>query len=59
MADAEGVATVIQSALQEIGVAGELKVSKDGKEVAAALDGPAGEPVRVTVDVEDLPNRQR
>jgi hypothetical protein len=54
MADAKGVATVIQSALQEIGVAGKLKVSKDGKQVVAPLDGPQGEPVKVVVAVEDL-----
>jgi hypothetical protein len=55
MADATGVATVIQSALQEIGVAGKLKVSTDDGEATAPLDGPQGELVKVTVKVEDLP----
>ncbi|WP_419826681.1 hypothetical protein [Sphingomonas sp.] len=55
MADAKGVATVVQSVLQEIGVAGTPKVSKDGKSVTAPPDDPQGKPVHVLVEVEDLP----
>jgi hypothetical protein len=59
MADAKGVATVVQSALQEIGMTGKLEVSKDGAQIVAPLDGPPGEPVRVVVEVENLAGKER
>ncbi len=54
MADAKDVATVIQSALDEIGVTGKLEVSMDGQEAAKPLGAPSGDDRHVDVVVEDL-----
>ena len=54
MADAKDVATVIQSALAEIGVTGKLDVTKDGQEVQADVGAPTGDDVKIDVVVEDL-----
>ena len=56
MADAKDVAAVIQSALDEIGVTGQLDVSMDGQEASKTLDTLTGNDQRVEVVVEDLGN---
>ncbi len=54
MANAKDVAAVIQSALDEIGVAGQLEVSMDGQEVRSSLGFPSGDDLHVGVVVENL-----
>lgn len=54
MANAKDVAAVIQSALDEIGVTGQLEVSMDGQEATASLGAPNGDDHHVGVVVEDL-----
>ena len=56
MADAKDVAAVIQSALDEIGVTGQLDVSMDGQEASKTLGTLTGNDQRVEVVVEDLGN---
>jgi hypothetical protein len=57
MADAKDVAAVIQSALDEIGVTGQLEVSMDGQEAAKTIGVPNGDDIHVGVVVEDLANK--
>ena len=59
MANAKDVATVIQSALDEIGVTGKLEVSMDGQEETKPLGAPTGEERHVGVVVEDLTHPER
>lgn len=54
MANAKDVAAVIQSALDEIGVTGQLEVSMDGQEATKPLGTPNGDDLHVGVVVEDL-----
>lgn len=56
MADAKDVAAVIQSALDEIGVTGQLDVSMDGQEASKTLGTTTGNDQHVEVVVEDLEN---
>ncbi len=58
MADAKDVATVVQSALTEIGVTGKLHVTKDGKDAVEPLGDLSGDDVAVDVIVEDLDDDQ-
>jgi len=53
MANAKDVAAVIQSALDEIGVTGQLAVSIDGQEVTSSVGSPGGDDLHVGVVVED------
>ena len=53
MANAKDVAAVIQSALDEIGVSGQLEVSMDGQEVTSSVGSPRGDNLYVGVVVED------
>ncbi|RZL18790.1 MAG: hypothetical protein EOP64_11375 [Sphingomonas sp.] len=53
MANAKDVAAVIQSALDEIGVTGQLAVSIDGQEVTSSVGSPGGGDLHVGVVVED------
>ena len=53
MADIKDVSHVIQTALSEIGVNGELKVAMDGAEVAKPIGHPTGDDVEVVVVVAD------
>lgn len=57
MANAKDVAAVIQSALDEIGVAGRLEVSMDGQKATSSLGSPSGDDLHVGVVVEDLPGK--
>jgi len=57
MANAKDVATVIQSALDEIGVTGKLDVSMDGQDATKSLGTPNGDDIHVDVVVEDLDER--
>jgi hypothetical protein len=54
MANAKDVAAVIQSALDEIGVVGQLEVSMDGQKATSSLGFPNGDDLHVGVIVEDL-----
>lgn len=54
MANPKDVAAVLQSALDEIGVTGQLEVSMDGQEATKALGTRSGHDVHVGVIVEDL-----
>ena len=54
MATAKDVAAVIQSALDELGVTGQLEVAMDGQEVAKPLGSSSGDNVHIDVVVEDL-----
>ena len=54
MATAKDVAAVIQSALDEIGVTGQLEVAMSGQEVTKALGTPSGDDVHIDVVVENL-----
>ena len=58
MADAKDVATVVQSALTEIGVTGKLHVTKDGKDAVEPLGDLSGDDVAVDVIVQDLGDDQ-
>jgi hypothetical protein len=51
MADRSDIATVIKSALAEVGVAGKLNVEMDGKAVTTTVGAPTGDDVDVTVVV--------
>ena len=53
MATAKDIATVIQSALDEIGVTGELDVAVDGQRVSRPLGTTGGDDVQVDVVVQD------
>lgn len=54
MANAKDVAAVIESALDEIGVTGQLEVSMDGQEATSSFGSPSGDDLHVGVLVEDL-----
>ncbi|WP_242153621.1 hypothetical protein [Sphingomonas sp. BAUL-RG-20F-R05-02] len=54
MANAKDVATVIQSALNEIGVTGQLEVSMDGQEATKSLGTEKGDDLHVGVIVSDV-----
>ncbi|WP_242141152.1 hypothetical protein [Sphingomonas sp. TREG-RG-20F-R18-01] len=54
MANAKDVAAVIQSALDAIGVTGQLDVSMDGQEATEALGKPTGDDLHVGVVVEGI-----
>jgi hypothetical protein len=57
MANAKDVATVIQSALDEIGVTGKLDVSMDGQDATKSLGASNGDDIHVDVVIEDLDER--
>jgi hypothetical protein len=57
MANAKDVAAVIESALEEIGVTGQLEVSMDGQEATCSLGSASGNDLHVGVVVEDLPGK--
>jgi hypothetical protein len=52
MADRHDIATVIQSALTEIGVAGHLDVEMDGKTIHATVEGEPVGALDVTVHIQ-------
>ena len=52
MADAKDVAAAIQSALDEIGVTGELDVTMDGKATRKPLGSSGGDDVQIDVVIE-------
>ena len=52
MANAKDVAAVIQSALGEIGVTGDVGVTMDGQEATSSLHTDTGEDVQVDVVVK-------
>jgi hypothetical protein len=54
MADAKDVAAAIQSALDEIGVTGELDVTMDGKAAKKPLGSSGGDDVHIDVVVEPV-----
>ncbi|WP_242154810.1 hypothetical protein [Sphingomonas sp. BAUL-RG-20F-R05-02] len=54
MANAKDVATVIQSALEEIGVTGQLEVSMDGQEATKSLGTARGDDLHVGIIVGDI-----
>ena len=56
MATAKDIATVIQSALDEIGVTGELEVTADGERATKPLGAAGGDDVQVDVAVQDTSN---
>jgi len=54
MANARDVATVIQSALDEIGVTGQLEVAMNGQEATKSLGTAKGDDLHVGVIVGDI-----
>ena len=59
MANAKDVAAVIQSALDEIGVTGQLEVSMDGQEITSSVGSPGGGDLHVDFVVEDRSGKAR
>jgi hypothetical protein len=57
MANAKDVATVIQSALEEIGVTGQLEVSMGGQESTKSLGTAKGDDLHVGVIVGDVDDK--
>jgi hypothetical protein len=55
MADAKDVAAVVQSALDEIGVTGDLQVDMDGQEAKKTLGISSADDVHIAIVVEDVP----
>ncbi|MBB5714762.1 hypothetical protein [Sphingomonas aerophila] len=54
MASASDVATVIVSALAEIGMTGEVDATKDGVQAVQWIGSPSGNDVQVVVTVQPL-----
>ncbi|WP_242154189.1 hypothetical protein [Sphingomonas sp. BAUL-RG-20F-R05-02] len=54
MADIKDMSRAIHSALQEIGVTGELNVHMDGDQAVASIGQPGGDDVEVLVEIHDL-----
>lgn len=54
MANAKDVVAVIQSALEEIGVTGELEVSMDRQKTKNSLDALSGDDLHVGVSIEGI-----
>ena len=54
MADIQDMSHAIHSALEEIGVTGELNVHMDGDQAVASIGQPGGDDVEVSVKVHEL-----
>jgi hypothetical protein len=54
MASASDFATVIVSALSEIGITGEVDATKDGVRAVQWIGSPSGDDVQVVVTVKPL-----
>ena len=54
MADIKDVSQVIHSALEEIGVTGELRVLMDGGQAGASIGNRGSDDLDVLVEVHDL-----
>lgn len=54
MADINDMSIAILSALEEIGVTGELAIHMDGDRTTALIGSSVGHELRVAVDVQDL-----
>ena len=54
MADIKDMSQAIHSALEEIGVTGELNVHMDGNQAVATIEQPGGDDLEVSIEVHDL-----
>jgi hypothetical protein len=59
MANIQDMSTAIHSALEEIGVTGELAIHMDGDRTTASIGRSGGNRLKVAVDIQDLPSSSR